>query len=687
MNDNSQTLKIIDKTILVFAFIFFASLTNSIFLNQIGYYGALLFMLIRFAVTKKNPFRKTGLEIFFIIFLTAELLSAIFSVEPHHAFNLFFRRLLLIPTVYVIYYVSAEEERAKKFVKIFIIFSVLSSAIYLWDAYSFYIRGLFQLTGSGPFLFHYPITTSELFSFTAIILFAFFFDEELNAKKKWLVVLFFLITLLSLLATFKRTGWIGFIVGILIVLIYKKKYFYLTLFLILIVAAVLVEKSKSEVIFISSQGNKFVKEKTFNTKSQALDLNVHKGSLWLADYNDGLLEFNGNKFEPVFKAEKPVVGFKNWKDDYYVAELVDTRFSLLKKNGEKFSKLGEFFSTGYTKDFDIIKNELYILDVDSGLTVFANPENLKEKKNYPQIKNFKKILTFKNFVGFFSKAEGVLVFNLKNGLPNKQIFKFKDKNKTLFADALSDMLFLQTRDRLGLVDLTTARHSLVSLNPSLKLREIYGGVKIEGRLYLITLGGGCYSTDYPPQKTFKLRKEFNLGFNPKSFVVYQNKIVATYVKRNRFTTIFDPNMPSNATRISLWTAGVKMFLDHPIFGVGDIDLAKLYKQYKKPYEKEIQGHLHNNYFHFLAILGGVGFIAVMLLFWKVFIAFVQSYRDTETIPFVSSFNLGALAVFVSFLVEGLFEWNFGDHEIITFIWFALGMAFAFREVTERKKES
>jgi O-antigen ligase len=687
MKDNSQTLKVIDKTILVFAFIFFASLTNSIFLNQIGYYGALLFMLIRFGVSKKNPFPKTGLEIFFLLFLTAELLSAIFSVEPHHAFNLFIRRLLLIPTVYVIYYVSTEEERAKKFVKIFIIFSVLSSGIYLWDAYSFYIRGLFQLTGSGPFLFHYPITTSELFSFTAIILFAFFFDEELNVKKKWLVGFFFLITLFSLLATFKRTGWIGFIVGILIILIYKKKYLYLALFLILIVAAVLVEKSKSEVIFISSNGNKFVKEMTIETKSQALDLNVHKGQLWLADYNDGLLEFNGSKFKPSFKAEKPVVSFKNWKDDYYVAELVDTRFLLLKKDGEKFFKLGEFFSAGYTKDFGIIKKELYVLDVDSGLTVFSNPGNLREKKIYPQIKNFKKILKFKNFVGFFSKAEGVVAFNLENDLPNKQIFKFKDKNKVLFAEALNDTLFIQTRNRIGLVNLNTEQPSFVDLNPSLKLREVYGLVKIKRNLYLITLGGNYYSTDYPLQKIFKLHKEFNLGFNPKSFAVYRNKIVFTYVKRNRFTTIFDPNMPSNATRISLWTAGVKMFLDHPLFGVGDIDLAKLYKQYKKPYEKEIQGHLHNDYFHFLAILGAVGFLAVMLLLWKIFVVLVQSYRETESVPFVSSFNLGALAVFVSFLVEGLFEWNFGDHEIITFIWFVLGMALAFHKAAGRKSES
>lgn len=41
-----------------------------------------------------------------------------------------------------------------------------------------------------------------------------------------------------------------------------------------------------------------------------------------------------------------------------------------------------------------------------------------------------------------------------------------------------------------------------------------------------------------------------------------------------------------------------------------------------------------------------------------------------------SVSLGALGVFVGFLVAGLFEWNFGDHEIMTLVWATVGLSLA-----------
>jgi hypothetical protein len=39
--------------------------------------------------------------------------------------------------------------------------------------------------------------------------------------------------------------------------------------------------------------------------------------------------------------------------------------------------------------------------------------------------------------------------------------------------------------------------------------------------------------------------------------------------------------------------------------------------------------------------------------------------------------LGALAAFIGFLFAGLGEWNFGDQEIVTMLWFTLGLNIAF----------
>jgi len=147
-------------------------------------------------------------------------------------------------------------------------------------------------------------------------------------------------------------------------------------------------------------------------------------------------------------------------------------------------------------------------------------------------------------------------------------------------------------------------------------------------------------------------------------------------KQSRLLEIFDPYHPSNANRISFWRAGIGMFMDYPIFGVGDIDLQNLYRQYKRPFDKEIQGHLHNNFFHVLATLGLFGLLAVLFLFYKIIVIEVNIYKAIKDKPFVSSYALGALAAFCGFIISGLTELNFWDHEITTLIWFTFGLNIA-----------
>ena len=59
-------------------------------------------MIVRWSITKESKFEKIGLEIPFILFLSAELISAVFSINQPQAFTIFFKRLVLIPVVYVI---------------------------------------------------------------------------------------------------------------------------------------------------------------------------------------------------------------------------------------------------------------------------------------------------------------------------------------------------------------------------------------------------------------------------------------------------------------------------------------------------------------------------------------------------------------------------------------------------------
>ncbi len=145
---------------------------------------------------------------------------------------------------------------------------------------------------------------------------------------------------------------------------------------------------------------------------------------------------------------------------------------------------------------------------------------------------------------------------------------------------------------------------------------------------------------------------------------------------DRAKSIVNPYHPTNIGRLHMWSTGMKIFADHPILGVGDSDMHKLYMEYKSPTDVETGGHLHNDYIMLLVTLGGVGFLIVMAMFVKIGAVELGIFRRFSSDWLGSSVALGAFAALCGFLVNGMFEWNFGDHEIMVFIWFTVGLTLA-----------
>ncbi|MDD8017347.1 MAG: O-antigen ligase family protein, partial [Bacteroidota bacterium] len=152
----------------------------------------------------------------------------------------------------------------------------------------------------------------------------------------------------------------------------------------------------------------------------------------------------------------------------------------------------------------------------------------------------------------------------------------------------------------------------------------------------------------------------------------------------RAKSIVDLSQPSNYGRLNMWTTGFQIWKDYPILGTGDIDLHVLYEQYKKPDDQEFGGHLHNNFVHLLVTLGAVGFCVVMALWGKILHVAYSIFKKNRTDVFIKNIALGSLAVFVGFMVNGIFEWNFGDHEIMVFVWFSVGLGLAANFVKEKE---
>lgn len=152
----------------------------------------------------------------------------------------------------------------------------------------------------------------------------------------------------------------------------------------------------------------------------------------------------------------------------------------------------------------------------------------------------------------------------------------------------------------------------------------------------------------------------------------------------RAMSILDMEEISHQERFYMWEAGLKMIRDYPIAGVGERGVPPLYPRYKNPKDTYEPGHLHSNFIHLGATLGLVGLGAVLWLLVKIFLTELSIYRSIpEGQGFLKAVVLGCLAVFVGLNVAGLFEWNFGDAEIVMLLWFTLGLCLAIKKVSEK----
>lgn len=153
---------------------------------------------------------------------------------------------------------------------------------------------------------------------------------------------------------------------------------------------------------------------------------------------------------------------------------------------------------------------------------------------------------------------------------------------------------------------------------------------------------------------------------------------------SRALSIVDLNHPSNISRINMWSTGLRMWQDRPLLGFGDIDLYDTYLTYRTPTGDEPAGHLHNNYIHLLVTTGIIGLAVVLFLFYRILRMEYRIFSNKDGEALSRTIALGAIAVFSGFMVNGIFEWNFGDHEVMVFIWFTVGLTVSAGRLTGRR---
>lgn len=670
-----ELIKLIDKMIFWFVIVFLVSMTNSIFVNQIGYFGALILFGIRFVISRENTFRKTGLEFAFIIFLSAELISAILSVNHPQAFLYFFKRMVLIPIVYVVASSAENQETAKLFFKVYIFAALLTMIAYIAFAYEHFIAQLYRLESKGPSPFQYVMTAGGLMSFTTIFLFALLINERQKLLVRISYFAAFCISAIALFSSYTRAAWLGTIIGILVVLIAKRKYIFLALTAIVFCLLIFFLKSESKIYQYRISGNELVKQNVINTDGRATSIETSGDTLVVADYEKGVSVYADGKLIQRLETLSPATRIRKWKSNFYIAYLIDTRIDLLKKNPDGKLKVVETFtSKGLTRDIELFDEKFYTADEDSGLSIYYDPSDLMKKSTVRSLQGINRVNIDSKYFVFYNVDDKYLrVFDVKDGAPNKIVDSIKYVSSVAFLWVHNDQIYFQNSDKL--IQYAIENGKLVH-KVDFKIIGAFRILFINTTAIAVTMDGKVYKFDKIGDPNVSPYKIAQLNFSPTDFISDGNNIYLTTSKRNRLASLFDPYHETNYERLNIWQTGFKIWKDHPVFGVGDIDLGDYYRQYKAPYLKESFGHQHNIYVHFLVILGAIGFIAVMFLIAKILLLNAKIYKTLKNVPFVSSISLGALAMFIGFLFSGLGEWNFGDQEIITIVWFTVGLNIA-----------
>jgi O-antigen ligase len=145
--------------------------------------------------------------------------------------------------------------------------------------------------------------------------------------------------------------------------------------------------------------------------------------------------------------------------------------------------------------------------------------------------------------------------------------------------------------------------------------------------------------------------------------------------QSRIKSIGNIEHQSNRSRLMMWEVGMQMFYDHPFTGVADSRIREVYKLYKSPETVGEGSHLHSNLIMILATTGIFGFLSYVGMVLFMFIKQIKIYNKLKESKIDRALLFGSILVMISFNIAGIFEWSFGDHEVITVFFFLIAIPF------------
>jgi O-antigen ligase len=156
---------------------------------------------------------------------------------------------------------------------------------------------------------------------------------------------------------------------------------------------------------------------------------------------------------------------------------------------------------------------------------------------------------------------------------------------------------------------------------------------------------------------------------PRGLLVFAPALVAVFLLlppgvRHRAASIVDPTDRTNRDRIAMARAGARMIADRPIFGLGPELVKPYYTLYRDPDAPRWRvPHLHDNVLQ-IAAASGVFAAGAYLALLALFFTRAGRLLRVERAPDRGLIAAAAFLAASAASVAGLFEYNFGDKEVL-----------------------
>ncbi len=155
--------------------------------------------------------------------------------------------------------------------------------------------------------------------------------------------------------------------------------------------------------------------------------------------------------------------------------------------------------------------------------------------------------------------------------------------------------------------------------------------------------------------------------------------------KHRLQSGFDTNDPNTRNRIELFGTAGRLIRDNPWVGVGPKNVAREALRYRgsREWPDWMYQHMHNNFLQIAAERGIPGLIFWLLLMgrlaWDSFRVYysARTHSDSPEKGDALLISTAALGGWVALMVAGMFEYNFGDSEVLTLFLFMMSAPYSF----------